>query len=85
MLRKVIVLNDLQSNLLSEAILILKEEIDIKDNNNTETQNIRIKSAVHEANNIIEEYMYKLEKENTQKKNFFNKIMDKVKQKGNKF
>lgn len=78
MIRKVIVLEDLPSNILSEAILILKNEEDKKNND------IKIKSAIAEAEYIIEECMYKLEKQSAPKKNFFHKILDKVKGSGNK-
>lgn len=85
MLKKVIVLNDLSSNILSQAILILKEDMEIGDDININGNDIKIKSAIEEANNIIEECMYKIEQENTKKKNFFHKIIDKVTRKENKF
>ncbi len=85
MLKKVIVLNNLHSNILSEAILVLKDDIELKENIKLEGQDIRIKSAIEEAQNIVEDCMYKLEQESLIKKNFFHKIIDKVKGNGNKF
>lgn len=78
MFRKVIVLKDLPSNVLSEAILILKDDINIKKDIKKEVKNVKYKSAVDEAQCIIEEYMYKLE-HHIEKKGFFHKILDKVK------
>lgn len=85
MLKKVIVLNNLPSNILSEAILILKEEIDVKDNNKNDVKNVKIKSAIDEAQYIIEKCMYNLEQASNPKKNVFAKLIDKVKGEGNKY
>lgn len=78
MLKKVIVLDNLKSNILSEAILILKEDVDINNNIREEANNIKIESAIKEAEYIIEECMYNLEKEKNNKKNIFFRIIDKV-------
>lgn len=78
MLKKVIVLDNLKSNILSEAILILKEDVEINNNIREEANNIKIESAIKEAEYIIEECMYNLEKEKNNKKNIFFRIIDKV-------
>lgn len=84
MVKKVIFLENLPSNIISKAILVLNEDVEVSDELNNEKGNIKIKSAIDEAQNIIEEYMYKIENDNYVKKNLFHKIIDKVKGLGNK-
>lgn len=85
MVKKVIYLKDLPSNILSEAILIFKEDVDVeKDINLNNLYNIKVNSAIQEAKYIIEECMYKIEKDNENKKSFLHKIIDKVKGESNK-
>lgn len=84
MYKKVIFLKDLPSNILSEAILVFKEDVIVNDDINTNANNIKIDSAIQEAKYIIQECMYKIEKESQSKKSFLHRIIDKVRGCSNK-
>lgn len=74
MIRKVIVIKDIPSNIIEEAVFTLKENIKFED---YEKENyIKYDSILGEAEGLIEEYVNKYEEVEIRKENFFEKIIN---------
>lgn len=74
MIKKVIVVKDIPSNIIEEAVFTLKDNVafDIKEKDNY----IKYDSILSEAEGLIEEYVDKYEKIEIKKENFFEKIIN---------
>ena len=74
MIKKVIVIKDIPSNIIEEAVFTLKDNIEFDVN---EKENyIKYDSILSEAEGLIEEYVDKYEKIEIRKENFFEKIIN---------
>lgn len=80
-MKNIIVLKDLPSNIVDEAIVILKNNVKVKDkekvenknsNRNQEETNENYEFAVKEAELIIQNYIKEIEKPKDEKKQLIN-------------
>lgn len=74
MIKKVIVIKDIPSNIIEEAVFTLKDNIKFEEN--VQTNYIKYENVLSEAESLIEEYVNKYEGIEIRKENFIEKILN---------
>ena len=74
MIKKVVVIKDIPSNIIEEAVFTLKDNIKV-DEFEIDRYN-QYDTVISEAESLIEEYVNKYEEIEIKKDNFFNKIFN---------
>lgn len=77
MIKKVIVVKDIPSNIFEEVSFTVREGINIDVNNDYD--GFKTESILIEAEGIIQEYINKYESIEIKKKSIFDKILNKLK------
>ena len=77
MIKKVIVIKDIPSNIFEEVSFTIKEGINIDINNDYD--GFKTESILTEAEGVIQEYINKYENVEIKKESIFDKIFNKLK------
>lgn len=77
MIKKIIVVKDIPSNIFEEVSFTIRDNINIDINNDYE--NFKTESILTEAEGIIQEYIDKYENIEIKKEKLFDKIFNKLK------
>ncbi len=77
MIKKVIVVKDIPSNIFEEVTFTIRDNVNIDINNDYE--NFKTESIILEAEGIIQEYINKYENIEIKKENLFDKILNRLK------
>ena len=74
MIKKVIVIKDIPSNIIEEAVFTLKDNVEVNDT--TPQSYMKYDSILSEAESLIEEYVNKYETIEIKKENIIDKILN---------
>jgi len=74
MIKKVVVIKNIPSNIIEEAVFTLKDNVKFEENSSTNY--IRYDKILSEAESLIEEYVNKYEEVEIRKENFIEKILN---------
>jgi hypothetical protein len=74
MIKKVVVIKNIPSNIIEEAVFTLKDNIKFEEN--TSLNYIKYDNVLSEAESLIEEYVNKYEEVYIRKENFIERILN---------